>query len=171
MLQTKPHKIRRRAGVRRVVAVTGAFCAVAACAASASAATTLHFYDKTVSNTFTEPSGHPVGNSTHPPSGSSVNVTAIGYAGNSTHHANTPTASLHLACVVTTAPTAVCFAQIAIGGSMLLANQYTVNLASANPFGSVPINAGTRAFADAHGTVHSVAASNGNSNITINYST
>jgi hypothetical protein len=171
MSLTMPHKIYRRSGARLAVAATGALCAVAAFAVPASAATTLHYYDKNVSNTFTEPSGKPVGNSNRPPSGSSVNITAIGYAGSSSHHASTPTASLHLACVVTTAPKAVCFAQIAIGGSMLLANRYQINLAAGNPFLSVPLNAGIGAFANAHGTVDSVAAGSGGSNITIAYAT
>jgi hypothetical protein len=170
MLHTKFERFERRASVRIAAVVLGALFAVAILASPASAATTLHFFDKTHSNTFTDPSGHPVGNKT-PPSGSSVSITAIGYAGNSKHHAKAPTASIHLACVVTTAPKAVCFAQIGIGGSMLLANQFTVNLAGAsNPFASVKINAGIGKFAHAHGRVDSASAGNGNSNVTITYS-
>jgi hypothetical protein len=173
MLQTKTHGFNRRAGVRIGVVVFGAFCAVVILAASATAATTLHFFDKSLSSTFTDPSGHPIANSnTPPPSGSAINVTAIGYAGNSKHHAKAPTASIHLACVVTTAPNAVCFAQVAIGGSMLLANQFTVSLAgSGNPFSTVKINGGIGKFAHARGTVHSTPASKSNSNVTITYST
>jgi hypothetical protein len=172
MLQTRNHWFNRRAGVRIGVVVIGALCAVAILATSASAATTLHFFGKSLSNTFTDPSGHPIGNSnTPPPAGSAINSTEIGYAGNSKHHAKAPTASIHLACVVTTAPKAVCFAQVAIGGSMLLANQFTVSLASGNPFSTVKINGGIGKFAHAHGTVHSTPASNGNSNLTITYST
>ena len=172
MLQTKLHGFDRRTGVRIGVVVLGALCAVAILAASASAATTLHFYDKSISNTFTDPSGHPIGNTnTPPPTGSSINISAIGYAGNSKHHANTPTASIHLACVVTTAPKAVCFAQVAIGGSMLLANQFIVSLASSNPFSTVQLNGGIGKFTHAHGTVHSAAAGKSGSNVTIIYST
>jgi hypothetical protein len=173
MLQTKIHGINRRAGVRIGVVVIGALCAVAILAASASAATTLHFFDKSLSSTFNDPSGHPIGNvNTPPPSGSAVDVTAIGYVGNSAHHAKAPTASIHLACVVTTAPKAVCFAQVAIGGSMLLANQFTVSLAgSGNPFSTVKLNGGIGKFAHARGTVHTTPAGKSNSNVTITYST
>jgi hypothetical protein len=173
MLQTKIHGFNRRAGVLIGVVVIGALCAVAIPAASATTATTLHFFDKNLSSTFTDPSGHPIGNSnTPPPSGSAVDSTAIGFVGNSTHHANAPTASIHLACVVTTAPKAVCFAQVAIGGSMLLANQFTVSLASSNdnPFATVTINGGIGKFAHARGTVNTTPASKGN-NVTITYST
>jgi hypothetical protein len=173
MLQTKIYGFHRRAGIGLGVVVIAALCAVAIPAASASTLTTLHFFDKNLSSTFTDPSGHSIGNSnTPPPSGSAVDSTAIGYAGNSAHHAKAPTASIHLACVVTTAPKAVCFAQVAIGGSMLLANQFTVSLAgSESPFSMVKINGGIGKFAHARGTVHSTPASNSNSNITITYST
>lgn len=173
MLQTKIHGFNRGAGVRICVVVIGALCAVAILATSATAATTFHFYDKQLSNTFTDPSGHPIGNvNTPPPAGSAIDITEIGYVGNSKHHATAPTESIHLACVVTTAPKAVCFAQVAIGGSMLLANQFTVNLAgSGNPFSKVKINGGVGKFAHARGTVHSTPASRNSSNITMTYST
>jgi hypothetical protein len=173
MLQTKIHGFNRRAGVLIAVVVIGALCAVGILAAPATAATRLHFFAKNISNTFTDPSGHRIGNSkTPPPAGSAINATEIGYAGNSKHHAKAPTASIHLACVVTTAPKAVCFAQVAIGGSMLLANQFTVNLAgSGNPFSTVKINGGIGKFAHARGTVHSTPAGNSNSDFTITYST
>ena len=172
MFHTKVREFNRRPGVRIGVVVLGALCALAILAASASAATTLHFYDKRLSNTFTDPSGQPIGNvNTPPPPGSAVDITEIGYAGNSKHHATAPTASIHLACVVTTAPQAVCFGQVAIGGSMLLANQFTVSLASGNPFSTVKINGGIGKFAHAHGTIHSTSAGKNNSNVTITYST
>ncbi|HEX2702363.1 MAG TPA: hypothetical protein VHM72_02890 [Solirubrobacteraceae bacterium] len=174
MLQTKIHGFSRRAGVLIGVFVIGALCAVAIPAASASTATTLHFFDKNLSSTFTDPSGHLIGNSnTPPPSGSAADSTAIGYVGNSAHHAGAPSASIHLACVVTTAPKAVCFAQVAIGGSMLLANQFTVSLASSNdnPFSTVKINGGIGKFAHARGTVQTAPAGKGSSNVTITYST
>jgi hypothetical protein len=175
MLQAHLHRFDRRIAARIGVVVIGAICAVAILAASASAATTLHFYDKQLSSTFTDPSGHPIGNSnTPPPSGSAINVTAIGYAGNSKHHATAPTASIHLACVVTTAPKALCFGQVAIGGSMLLANQFTVSLAgSGSPFSTIKLNGGIGKFAHARGTVHTTPTgqSNSTSNVTITYST
>jgi hypothetical protein len=171
-LHIKVHGLNRRAGVRIGVVVIGALCAAAILARSASAATTLHFFDKSLSNTFTDPSGHPIGNvNTPPPAGSAINITAIGYVGHSKHHATAPTASIHLACVVTSAPKAVCFAQVAIGGSMLLANQFTVSLASGNPFSTVKINGGIGKFAHAHGIVHTTSAGKSNSNVTITYST
>jgi hypothetical protein len=173
MLRTKFYGFGRRAAVGIGVVVIGAICAVAILAAPASAATKLHFFDKSLSDTFTDPSGHPIGNTNTPPAtGSSIDITAIGYAGNYKHHAKTSTAAIHLACVVTTAPKAVCFGQIAIGGSMLLANQFTVNLASpGNPFALIKLNGGIGKFAHAHGTVRSAPVGNSGSNVTIVYAT
>ena len=173
MLLTPLHRMDRRIGFRLGAVAVGTICAVAILATSASAATTLHFYDRLVSDTLTDPSGHPIGNVSKPPTaGSAVNIAAIGYAGDSAHHAKSPTASIHLACVVTTAPKAVCFAQVAIGGSMLLANQFTVNLAgSDNPFATVKLNGGLGRFAHARGTVRSTPAGGNHSNVTITYST
>ena len=57
MLQTKIYGFSRRAGVLIGVIVIGALCAVAIPAASASTATTLHFFEKNLSSTFTDPSG------------------------------------------------------------------------------------------------------------------
>ena len=90
MLQTHLHRFDRRIGVRIGMVVIGAICAVAILAAQASAATTLHFYDQQLSRDVHRPIRHPIGNSnTPPPTGSAISITAIGYAGNSKHHATT----------------------------------------------------------------------------------
>ncbi len=150
----------------------GALCAVAIPASSASAAT-LQLFAKTTQNTFTDPSGHPIlGHVPPPPAGSVLTNTGIEYLGSLKHHADTPTASTNIICFVTKAPMALCYGQIAIGGSMLLANRFTANLAHSNPFVSMPINTGTNKFAGAHGTIRTRSVGSGNSlNLTITYST
>lgn len=68
--------------------------------------------------------------------------------------------------------TLLCYAQIAIRGSMLLANRFTANLAHSNPFASIPINAGTSKFAQARGILHTTPVGSANSiNLTITYTT
>ena len=112
----------------------GALCAVAIPASSASAAT-LQLFAKTTQNTFTDPSGHPIRGHVPPPAAASVLTnTGIEYLGSLKHHADTPSASTNIICFVTKAPMALCYGQIAIGGSMLLANRFTANLAHSNPF-------------------------------------
>ena len=175
MTPTKLHNVNRRAGVRTGAVIIGGLCAVSiltasVTAASASAPATLHFYDKQLSSTFTDPSGHAIGSSdTSPPSGSALNATSIGYVGTFKHHATAPTASIHLACIVTTAPKALCFGQIAIGGSMLLANNFTVSLTGPTTHLRIKLNGGIGKFAHASGTFHATPVNESSSNVTITY--
>jgi hypothetical protein len=153
--------------------VLGALCAIAIPVSSATAATTQHLFAKTTQNTFTDPSGNPILGHVSPPSaGSVLTNTGVEYLGTSTHHAHTLSASTNIVCFVTKAPKALCYGEIAIGGSMLLANRFTANLAHSNPFASIPINAGTGKFARAHGRIRTTPAGRGTSiNLTITYST
>jgi hypothetical protein len=165
----------RTSGGRRAGAIiVGTLCAMAIPASYASAATsTLDLFAKTTHNTFTDPSGHPIlGHVPPPPRGSVLTNTGTDYLGTFKRHARAPSASTNIICFVTKAPHALCYGQIAIGGSMLLANRFTANLAQSNPFASIPINAGTGKFAGADGTIRTTLVARGTSvNLTINYST
>jgi hypothetical protein len=159
-------------GRRASTIVLGALCAIAIPVGTASAAT-LHLFAKTTRNTFTDPSGHPIlGHVPPPPAGSILTNTGVEYLGSAKHHARSTSASTNIICFVTKAPKALCYGQMAIGGSMLLANRFSTNLAQSNPFASIPINAGTGTFAGAHGTIRTAAVGGGASvELTVNYST
>jgi hypothetical protein len=159
-------------GRRASAVILGALCTIAIPASSASAAS-LHLFAKTTQSTFTDPSGHPIlGHIPPPPAGSVLTNTGVEYLGTFTHHAHMPSVSTNIICFVTKAPRALCYGQIAISGSMLLANRFTANLAQSNPFASIPINAGTNKFAGAHGTIRTTPVGSANSiNLTITYST
>ena len=150
----------------------GTLCALAIPASTASAAT-LHLFAKTTQSTFTDPSGHPIlGHVPPPAAGSVLTNTGVEYLGNLRHHARSTSATTNIICFVTKAPMALCYGQIAIGGSMLLANRFTANLAHSNPFASIPVNAGTGKFARTHGTIRTTPVGREKSlNLTINYST
>jgi hypothetical protein len=160
------------AGRRAGAIVLGALCAIAIPVSSATAATTLHLFAKTTASTFTDPSGHPIlGHVPPPAAGSVLTNTGVEYLGSAKHHARAPSASTNIICYVTKAPKAMCYAQIAIGGSMLLANRFTANLANSNPFASIPINGGTGKFARAHGKTRTTSTGPNSINLTITYST
>jgi hypothetical protein len=164
----------RTSRARRASAIVlGTICAFAIPISSASASATFHLFAKTTRSTFTDPSGHPIlGHVPPPPAGSVLTNTGSEYLGTSKRHSHAPSASTNIICFVTKAPHALCYGQIAIGGSMLLANRFTANLAQGDPFTSIPINAGTGKFSGAHGTVHTTAVGTGNSiDLTITYST
>jgi hypothetical protein len=127
--------------------------------ASAARTTTLHFYSVQQTATLTDAAGKPITDpNAIPMAGDHVDTTRLYYVGNHTHHASSFSASDHVACTLTSASTATCSAQLAIGGSLLLANAFT------NPStGPVQINAGTGKYKNARGTI----SSNNNHDVTI----
>jgi len=135
-----------------VLAVALLTLAVMAPAASAKTVT-LHIFSRQTSSTFVDPQGHPVRPNTPPAVGDTFDNTGVDYAGTHKHHAAKPDGSDHLRCTITgmtaTGATALCNGQIAIGGSMLLANDEMLSLSDAGP--PTPINGGTGIYRHAHG--------------------
>jgi hypothetical protein len=162
---------------RILTVAVGLACAAALSllvASSASAATTLHFFSKQVSSTLKGPNGQPLSANATPTVGDSFDTTDLLYVGNHKHHAKTWTASDHLVCTFTsiTGPmngTATCDGQIAIGGSMLLAENAKLSFSS-SPTVVVALTGGTGRFRGAHGHVKSTdIGKTNNSDITITY--
>ncbi|HTP22363.1 MAG TPA: hypothetical protein VMJ65_22325 [Solirubrobacteraceae bacterium] len=138
----------------RVAMLAAALLTLATMAPAASAKTvTLHIFSRQTSSTFVDAQGHPVPPNMPPVVGDTFDNTGVDYAGNHKHHAAKPNGSDHLRCTITgmttTGPTALCSGQIAIGGSMLLANDETLTLSdTATP---TPINGGTGIYRHARG--------------------
>ena len=79
------------------------------------------------------------------------------------------TASDHLSCVFTATAVATCDAEIAVGGSLLLATGVHVQFSS-GPI-VVSLNGGTGSFKGVHGSVTAVSIGNSsNSNLTVRLS-
>lgn len=141
----------------------------------ASAKTTLHFFQKQVSMTFVGPNGQPLSPTAAPAVGDGFVVIDLDYVGTAKNHAKAWSASDHLVCTFTsiTGPmsgTATCNGQIAIGGSMLLAQNVTLSF-STSPTLVVAINGGTGKFRGAHGQSKSTSIGHtNNSNFTITFS-
>ena len=149
--------------------LAGALLAVAIGAPAASAKTvTLHLFSRETSSTFVDAQGHPVPPSTPPAVGDTFHNTGMDYVGNHKHHAPKPDGSDHLRCTITsigsTGPTVLCSGQIAIGGSMLLANDETFTLSASPP--PTPINGGTGIYRHAHGLITPINIGN-NTDFTI----
>ena len=113
---------------------------------------TLHFYQVQVGPTqFFNASGHPINvnpPATLPKPGDSFDETHLDYAGTAKQHASHWTASDHFTCTFTSADTGKCNSQIAIGGSLLLSNNFPL------PTGAeaiVAISEATGAFHGVHG--------------------
>jgi hypothetical protein len=166
---TYQHRRLRLLGALPLAGVLLAF-AVGAPAASAKTVT-LHIFSRQTSSTFVDANGHPVSPSAPPAVGDTFDNTGIDYAGNHMHHAATPNGSDHLRCTITgmraAGPMARCSGQIAIDGSMLLANDDMLTLSDPPP--PTPINGGTGIYRHAHGLLTAKDFGN-NSDFTIRVS-
>jgi hypothetical protein len=168
-----------RPGRSRILAVAAGLACAATLSllvvSSASAATTLHFFSKQVSSKLTGPSGQPLNPNAVPAVGDMFANTSLNYVGNHKHHAKKWTSSDHLVCTFTainaSGGTATCNGQIAIGGSMLLAENVTLTFSNSGSSVAVAITGGTGKFRGVHGHVKSknVGKTN-NSDLTITYS-
>jgi hypothetical protein len=133
------------AGAMTAVVALGAQTLGASVVAAASSSSTLHYFQKTVSLKFTNPDNKVIQG--YPPVGGHVLENDVDYVGTHSHHAKDWTASDHLFCTVVTAPaTADCFAQFAIGSSLIYADNFSVNLASSG-LGNVPFVGGPGKYA------------------------
>jgi len=142
----------------------GVVAAAVLCAAPASAAThkTFRFFSKATSSTAFDAAGNPVTDQAGPPAaGFSFYATDNDYRGNHSKHAKKVFATDHIHCTViaadaaTNALNALCDAQLALPGGMVLLDHQTVNLA---PDRTVfPITGGTGKYAGAKGTVTSIS--------------
>jgi hypothetical protein len=146
----------------RLARITGvALATMAMVAAPASAKTiTLHYFFKQVSVKFEDAAGHPLNRHKRPVAGDVGDEIGLAYLGNHSHHTKRWTASFHLRCVFRSSKRFTCDAQIAIGGSMLLANGAHPNLKG--HLGNLTINGGTGVFQRARGTLTSVTPTNTN---------
>jgi hypothetical protein len=152
--------------------LAGALLAFSIGTPAASAKTvTLHIFSRQTSSTLVDLQGHPVSPSTPPAVGDTFDNTGVDYTGTHKHHAATSNGSDHLRCTITgmtaAGPTARCSGQIAIGGSMLLANDDTLTLSDGPP--PTPINGGSGIYRHAHGLLTAKDFGN-NSDFTIRIS-
>lgn len=131
---------------------------------------TLHFWQKSESFKITDAAGRPVAPTARPAVGDIFVATSRDYVGNHKHHAKQWTATDHIRCVFQSLPSngpakAVCDGQVAVGGSMLLAEHVTASVSQNST--SVPITGGTGQFRGYHGTASSTTISQTANDFTI----
>jgi hypothetical protein len=135
-------------------------------AGAASSTMTLHYFQKEVITTFYNAANQVIQG--YPPVGGHVREDDLDYVGTLAHHAKSWTVSDHLYCTVVSAPAnAQCSTEFAIGGSLLYADNLSVNLAASGA-ANLAIDGGTGAFAHYTGTVVITGAGHGNnSNVVV----
>lgn len=158
---------------KRITALSTALLALAVVAPAATARTvTLHYFSRQTSSVLVNAQGQPVTPAPNSPPavGDIFDNTGVDYVGSHKHHAKQATASDHLRCTITsvtaTGGEATCDGQIAIGGSMLLANGAPLTLSEGSAPAVLSINAGTGIYRHAHGKIVATQRGN-NSDLTV----
>jgi hypothetical protein len=153
--------------IRCAAASVVACAAIMAVGASAAAAktVTLHFFSKQVYTRISDASGHPSPSNAAPAVGDRLSFASDDYAGNHRRHAKQATASDHIVCTLTSTSRALCDGTIAIGGSMILGDDFVLDFNSSGAT-VVKITGGTGQYRHAHGTVVAQPVGN-NSDLTI----
>jgi hypothetical protein len=138
----------------RCAAASIAACATIAAVASAAAAktVTLHFFSKQVYARISDPNGKPLPSNSQLAVGDRLSMASNDYVGNHKHHAKQATASDHVVCTLTSNSSALCDGTIAIGGSMILGDDFVLDFTSNAPT-TVNITGGTGSYRRARGTV------------------
>ncbi len=153
--------------VKCVAASIAACAAIAAVGASAATAktVTLHFFSKQVYSRISDASGKPVSPKSAPAVGDRFSFASNDYVGNHKHHARRATASDHVICTLTSSSVGLCDGTIAIGGAMIIGDDFVLNFNS-NKITKLKITGGTGRYRNARGTVIAKAAGN-NDDLTI----
>ena len=133
----------------------------------------LHFFSRFESNTFSTAAGKPFtpSKSNPPRPGDQIEGTDLDYVGNHAEHARTWTASDHELCIFDGQGNPVCHAQVAIDGSMILAQTTLTNISASTTTSTFDITGGTGAFQGVTGTILVVnltrSSETSSSNVTI----
>ncbi len=133
----------------------------------------LHYFSKFESQVFLTTAGKPFSPSekNQPVPGDSIEGTNLDYVGNHVHHAANWTASDHELCVLDSKNNLVCHAQVAIGGSMILAQANLGHVSASTSMSTFQITGGTGTFQGVTGTIVVVqldpSAQMSNSDVTI----
>jgi hypothetical protein len=151
------------------LAACGLVAVLAAVPASAKT-TTLNFFSKGVYTRLSDSSGKALPSNSQPAVGDRLSIASNDYAGNHKHHAKRATASDHIVCTVTGPSTALCDGTIALGGAMLLGDDFVLNFASNAPT-VIKITGGTGRYRHAHGTVVAKSVSMNTTDLTIKVTT
>lgn len=158
---------------KRITALFTALLALAVLVPAARARTVaLHYFSRQTSSVLVNAQGQPVALAPNSPpaAGDILDNTGVDYVGSHKRHAKQATASDHLRCTITSVTSdcgeAMCDGQIAIGGSMLIANGAPLTLSQSSAPGVLSINAGTGIYRHAHGKIVATQRGN-NSDLTI----
>jgi hypothetical protein len=176
----RPH---RKAGLRfhpGLIAAPIALMAIGSPLAAANASVmqpntvqVLHYFSKFESQIFLTAAGKPFSPSqkNQPVPGDSIDGTNLDYVGNHVHHAPNWTASDQELCALGNKNDVTCQAQVAIGGSMILAHANLGQVSASTSASTFQVTGGTGTFQGVTGTIVAVdldpSSRTSNSDVTI----
>jgi len=138
---------------RAVVSIAACATLMAVGASTAAAkASSVHYFAKRVYLRSSGANGHLLPPHSGLAVGDRVSTAFNDYAGDHTHHREQATASSDVVCVVTGSSTFLCDETIAISGSMILGDDFVINLLSKGPT-TFKITGGTGIYRHARGIV------------------
>jgi hypothetical protein len=143
------------------VALGGYTAGTGQAVAGAASPTEIHLFQKETTLTFYDASDAVIQG--YPPVGGHVKEDDVDYVGDHLHHAKQWTVTDHQYCTVVSAPaTAECSVEFAVGGSLIYADDFTLDLASSSNSETLAIDGGTGHFAGYSGTYSSTTVGNSN---------
>jgi hypothetical protein len=118
----------------------------------------LHYFSKFETQVFQTSAGKPFSPSQKNPPvpGDSIDSTNLDYVGDNAHHAANWTASDHELCILDNKGDAVCQAEVAIGGSMILAHANLGHVSASTTTSTFQVTGGTGTFEGVTGTIVAV---------------
>jgi hypothetical protein len=150
--------------IRWAAAAIAACAAIAAVGATAVAATktdTMHFFAKRVYTRMSDGSGRKLPSNFVPTAGDRVSWASDYYSGDHNHHAKKATASDKSVCTVISPSGVLCDGIFAIGGSVIIADDYMLRFPVKKPEPvTIKITGGTGRYQGARGTISAVAVGN-----------
>jgi hypothetical protein len=148
--------------IRWTVASIAACAAIAAVGATAVAAktVTIHFFSKRVYTRISDASGRRLSSNFVPAAGDHVSFASNDYSGDHNHHAKKATASNESVCTVISSSAVLCDGIFAIGGSMIIADDYMLHFQKKPKPVTIKITGGTGRYRGARGTISAVLVGN-----------
>jgi hypothetical protein len=159
MLLRLRHKLALLAGA---IALAAALAVASTVGGAAAKTVALHFFSKQVYFRLSYANGKPLPPTAPQSDAERISIAGNDYAGDDKQHAKQATASDHFVCIPrNSTPGALCDATFAIGGSMILADDFVFSFCCPPPPQTFKITGGTGLYVHAHGTVIAKAVGKG----------
>lgn len=120
----------------------------------------MYFFAKRVYTRLSDPGGRRLGSSFAPAVGDRVSYASEDYAGDHNRHAKRAIASDSTVCTVTSPTSVLCDGSIAIGGSLIIADDYVLTFPAKSRTTTIRITGGTGRYRGAGGTISATVVGN-----------